>query len=222
MLGILITGGEGPEPEALKKIAQGADILAAADSGLIAAERAGLRPDWIVGDMDSLGTVGSQDGLAMLDKYPAGRVIRYPPEKDFTDTELALRLLREKGCDVIRIAGGGGGRMDHLFAIRSLFERENPPQSWFTANEEIHCLEEGAAFGGGCRALSCGIIPFISVFPLGAGPWEAESSGLKWPLAGLSWDRGAFGVSNVITESPFEIRSARGRFMVIIVKVHKR
>jgi thiamine pyrophosphokinase len=222
--GIVVTGGEGPPSEALREIARGADLLAAADSGLAAAEEAGLNPDWVLGDMDSL------DDPARLGKYPAERVIRYPPEKDFTDTELALALLREKGCDEIWLAGGGGGRTDHLFAIFSLFERSQtvaqtvaatilaaegspppkPPDRWFTANEEIRCLREG-------RALDAALPPgsLVSVFPLGAGPWAAESSGLKWPLDGLAWDRGGFGLSNEVVEGAFRIRSVHGRFMVI-------
>jgi thiamine pyrophosphokinase len=150
------------------------------------------------------------DDPARLEKYPPERVIRYPAEKDFTDTELAIALLREKGCDEIWLAGGGGGRTDHLFAIRSLFERVEPPDRWFTANEEIRCLREG-------RTLNAELPPasLVSVFPLGAGPWEAESSGLKWPLDGLSWERGGLGLSNVATEGPFRIRSVQGHFMVI-------
>ena len=204
MRGIAFLGGEGPGPEALKIITSGADLLAAADSGLAAAEEAGLMPDWIVGDMDSL------DKPARLEKYPPQRVIRYPHDKDFTDTELALSLLREKGCDEIWLSGGGGGRTDHLFAIRSLFERDVPPDRWFTANEEIRCLIEGRVLSAALPLKSR-----VSVFPLGAGPWAAESSGLKWPLKGLVWDRGSFGLSNVAEEGTLEIRSIRGRFMVM-------
>ena len=229
MRGIVITGGEGPAPEALREIARGADLLAAADSGLVAAEEAGLSPDWVLGDMDSLGDMVSRDDPGRLGKYPPERVIRYPAAKDFTDTELAVTLLREKGCDEIWLSGGGGGRTDHLFAIFSLFEREpsaetrqgiastmrgsppaEPPDRWFTASEEIRCLRDGKVLSAAIPAGS-----LVSVFPLGSGPWEVESLRLKWPLDGLSWERGGFGLSNVAVKGPFEIRSVQGRFMVI-------
>ena len=213
MLGIAIIGGEGPPPELLKEIAC-AELIVAADSGLIAAEEAGLAPDWIVGDMDSLASArgASPDQLGRLEKYPPDRVLRYPVDKDHTDTELALFLLKEKGCDEIWIAGGGGGRTDHIFGIYALFERQDPPDRWFTRNEEIRCLKEG-------KTLTARLPPgsFISVFPLGAGPWEAESSGLKWPLDGLAWKRGDIALSNVAIDGPFEIRSVRGRFLVFLV-----
>ena len=205
MRGIIFVGGEGPGPAALQKIARAADLLVAADSGLIAAEEAGLRPDLVIGDMDSL------DDPRRLEKYAPDSVRRFPADKDFTDTELALALLREKGCDEAWIAGGGGGRMDHLFAIRALFEREDCPDRWFPGDEEIRCIKEGSSVAS---ALPMGSL--VSVFPLGRGPWEADSSGLKWPLNGLGWNEGSFGVSNVAAGGAMEIRSIRGRFMALI------
>jgi thiamine pyrophosphokinase len=192
----------------LRRIAKGADLLVAADSGLIACEDAGLKPDWVLGDMDSLA-----GNLKRLDKYPPEKLRRFPSGKDQSDTELAIALLREKGCDEIWISGGGGGRIDHLFAIYALFEREDPPDRWFPGpgKEEIRCLKEGGL-------LSAKVAPstLVSVFPLAHGPWEAESSGLKWPLEGLSWERGSLGLSNEALTGSFEIRSIRGRFMVIM------
>jgi thiamine pyrophosphokinase len=180
-------------------------LVAAADSGLEAAEAAGLRPDWVLGDMDSLGD------LSRLDAYPRERVLRYPAEKDYTDTELALRLLREKGCGEIWLIGGGGGRLDHLLAVRSLFERDLRPSRWITGAEDVRCVDSPAEFWwDGFPGAP------VSVFPLGAGPWKAESAGLKWPLAGLPWDRGFFGLSNAAENGSFRLKAERGRFLVIL------
>jgi thiamine pyrophosphokinase len=212
--GIAFIGGAGPSPSrARRRVAEAGNstavsagvLIAAADSGLIAAENAGLRPDWIIGDMDSL------DDPGRLEKYPPDRVLRYPQDKDYTDTELALSLLRDKGCDEFWLAGGGGGRLDHLLAIRSLFEREPCPGRWVTDAEDVFCLKAEAS-------LSMTVPPgsLVSVFPLGTGPWWAESRGLKWPLDGLQWDRGFFGLSNVVLEGPFFLKALSGRFMIIL------
>jgi thiamine pyrophosphokinase len=202
--GIAFIGGEGPPPALRRRLAEEADLTLAADSGLAAAEDAGIRPDWVVGDMDSL------DDPGRLGKYPPGRVRLFAADKDYTDTELAIDCLWEQGCDEIWISGGGGGRIDHIFAIRALFERERPPDRWITGAEDIRCLEPG-------KALALGPPPgsMVSLVPLAAGPWEVESSGLKWPLAGLAWDRGSFGVSNRAPAGDFSVRALRGRFMVI-------
>jgi thiamine pyrophosphokinase len=196
---------------------QAGAVVVAADSGLLLAEAAGLRPDWIIGDMDSL----APDRLA---PYPPEKILRYPPDKDFTDTELALTLLREKGCGPVWIIGGGGGRLDQLFAIRSLFEREYPPERWITGGEDIHCLQAPLSKTPLCEMMlpstldisldRTPLVP-VSVFPLGDGPWEAESSGLRWPLAGLSWNRGFFGISNEAPDGNFTVKALRGRFMVM-------
>jgi thiamine pyrophosphokinase len=129
-------------------------------------------------------------------------------DKDDTDTELLLALLWEKGCDEVWLAGGGGGRLDHLLAVQALFEREKSPDRWITAAEDIRRIGEGQTLEAGGGGL-------VSVFPLGTGPWEAESRGLKWPLAGLPWKRGFFGISNVAGEDGFSIRAVKGIFLVI-------
>jgi thiamine pyrophosphokinase len=207
-LGIVFAGGEGPRPEKTQRLftgpAKGA-LIAAADSGLLAAEAAGLRPEWIVGDMDSL------DDEGRLKAYPAQSVIRYGVDKDYTDTELAFSLLREKGCEDIWILGGGGGRTDHLFGIRSLFERDAFPVRWITATEDIYCVNAPEEFSSDLEAGA-----LVSVFPLGPGPWKALSRGLKWPLDSLLWPRGFFGLSNAAVEGNFSIKTEQGRFMIII------
>jgi len=180
-------------------------LLIAADSGLVHAERAGLKPDWIIGDMDSL------NDDSRLAAYLPNRVIRFEQDKDYTDTELAFSHAAEQGCDDIWIIGGGGGRIDHLFGIRSLFERDIFPRRWITDTADIHCI---------CKESGISCCPergaVVSVFPLGGGPWEAKSKGLKWQLDGLSWDRGFFGLSNIAEEGRFSINAEQGRFMVIL------
>jgi thiamine pyrophosphokinase len=206
VLGIIFTGGKGPPVEKIRTLldteAKGA-LIAAADSGLERAEAAGFSPGWIIGDMDSCDS-------AKLGAYPADRVLPYPADKDCTDTELAFKLLHEKGCDDIWIIGGAGGRLDHLFGIRSLLEREIFPKRWILDTADVYCIE-----GGGLSlCLESGAL--VSVFPLAGGPWQALSRGLKWPLDNVVWDRGFPGLSNVAQAGEFSIQAKQGRFMVII------
>jgi len=57
LLGIIFTGGQGPKAQVVKRLleneAKGA-LFVAADSGLAAALNADVKPDWVIGDMDSL------------------------------------------------------------------------------------------------------------------------------------------------------------------------
>lgn len=94
------------------------DICIAADCGIELADRLGVTPDLTVGDFDSADTANHA---------PKGEIIRHPSHKNQTDTMLACDLAVERGCDVIYILGGLGGREDHsisnIFYIESLAER---------------------------------------------------------------------------------------------------
>ena len=226
MLGLIFTGGEGPQLCAVKRLleteikeAQARNVRAssvrafsvlfiAADSGLLAAENAGIKPDWIIGDFDSL------PDISALSAYPQENIIRHRHDKDFTDTELAFSLAVEKGCGEIWLIGGGGGRIDHLFGIRSMFERDCFPFRWITASEDIRCID--AATSNNRVDASLDKDAAVSVFPVGSGPWKASSEGLRWKLSGLPWDRGFFGLSNVAVNGDLMIIAECGRFMVVL------
>ena len=215
MLGVIFTGGEGPDSRLIKDQLETETkdaLFIAADSGLDAAEEAGIKPDWIIGDMDSIRV------KERISSYPAQRVLVYEHDKDFTDTELAFSLAEEKGCNEKWIIGGGGGRTDHLFGIRCLFERDLFPRRWITGAEDIRCIEAGKGEQGSGGELRCNLEKgsIVSVFPLGTEPWEAVSAGLKWPLNKVKWSRGFFGLSNVAVDGFFSVNALNGRFMVIM------
>ncbi len=109
---LIITGGT-VDIEWLKSISPScfhAKIMAA-DRGLFYAEQAGLMPHYILGDFDSL-------PKGILDKYLDKdiKIRTYPPEKDYTDTHLALLWAVEEGAEMVTIVGGMGSRFDHSFA----------------------------------------------------------------------------------------------------------
>ena len=81
------------------------DIVIAADSGIINTQKFNIKPDYIIGDFDSLGYTPSDSNT-----------IIHPIEKDDTDTMLAVKLGLEKGYKNFRIFGGIGGRLDHTYA----------------------------------------------------------------------------------------------------------
>ena len=54
------------------------------------------------------------------------------------------------------------------------------------------------------------------IFPLGTGPWEAVSAGLKWPLEGLPWNRGFTGLSNRTETGKWSIEIKSGRFLAVL------
>jgi thiamine pyrophosphokinase len=202
--GAAFIGSLAPPPALSRALCGKADLVVAADSGLVTAEEAGVRPDWVVGDMDSL------TDLSRLDHYPPERVRRFPHDKDFLDTEIALNLLWDESCTDIVLIGGGGGRLDHLLALRALFDRPRCPRRWVTDTEDIQVVDEGERF-----KLFVPVNTRVSVLPMARGPWKASSDGLKWPLDRIRIDPGWVGVSNVACAERVLFRADRGRFLVL-------
>lgn len=98
---VIVTGGECRIDGIVPSIADGCFVIAA-DSGYDTALRLGLKPSLLVGDMDSVSHVPSDIEL-----------VRVRPEKDVTDTMLAVDIALERGAKHIKVIGGAGGRADH-------------------------------------------------------------------------------------------------------------
>jgi len=157
-----------------------------------------------VGDFDSI----QYESLA---RVPNDKMLRYPEEKDYTDTELAIEAAMHRGAQKIVLAGGGSGRLDHLLAVRALFERENPIQEWHTAKESVFLVPARRSLH-----FSAPTPLIVSVFPLSQGARGMRSHGLKWPLDGLAWDCGHFGVSNKTVMPQVEIFSGEEPILVLL------
>ena len=82
------------------------DFVIACDRGYQWCERMGLKPDLLISDFDSY------DGPVAQDI----RLDRHIPEKDDTDTMLAVRYAVEHGFRSILVCCALGGRLDHLIA----------------------------------------------------------------------------------------------------------
>ncbi len=85
----------------------------AADGGLDALLGLGVKPDLVIGDMDSL---AGRDRLERLENEEAVRVKRLPCKKDDTDMLAAIREGLCEGCERFEMYGALGGRTDHTLA----------------------------------------------------------------------------------------------------------
>lgn len=100
---------------ALPDYREDTDTLIAVDGGLLYCGLAGLEPDVIIGDFDSLDEETAAAVSLIEANYPE-KVLRLKPEKDDTDMLVALKWGLAKGFDTFRIYGGLGGRLDHSLA----------------------------------------------------------------------------------------------------------
>jgi len=92
-----------------RRLAATADLLLAADGGAARLDAVGMRPDVVVGDLDSL------DERTASRLTAAGvRFRRHPVRKDQTDAELTVAEARAAGAGSIVLAGGAAGALDHV------------------------------------------------------------------------------------------------------------
>lgn len=111
MKAYIYTGGR-IFPEYITESPKDEDLIIAADSGYKNAKLCKVKPNILIGDFDSLGDIPSD-----IDE-----VLQMPPEKDLTDTQLAVETAIERGADDIVIISGTDGRVDHTLSNLAILE----------------------------------------------------------------------------------------------------
>ena len=135
-----------------------------------------LRPDEVVGDFDTV-----EGGL--LREYQSHPEIHFEvhqPEKDETDTELALLSAARAGCSEADILGALGGRMDHAIGnIQLLYQffLQGMEISIYDAQNRIYLI-------GGRRVFRKSELygKYISFLPLTETVEGLTLRGFKYPL----------------------------------------
>lgn len=114
---LIVSGGSEVSGELLRHYCELADYIIAADSGLKHLDRVQIMPNLIVGDFDSLRLEGWQE------RYKEVPVKGFMPEKDYTDTELALEEAMALMPETITMVNVTGTRLDHGLANMMLLGR---------------------------------------------------------------------------------------------------
>lgn len=191
----------GPICEGELPVPEGA-FLIAADAGLRYLRARGIAPDLILGDFDSLG-----------ERPVGGNVIYHQPEKDDTDTMLAVREGLARGYDRFLIYGALGGRLDHTLAnLQTLaFLCEHGARGYLSGEGTA-----ATAFRNGGIAFRDTMRGGVSVFTLGADAEGVFERGLKYPLTDYTMSAAfPIGVSNEFTGVPSEINVRNGTLLVL-------
>lgn len=95
----------------LRPFIDSCDLFICADGGAKFALSLSRKPDILVGDFDSLDEA-TLNHFARL----GVEIDRYPKEKDYTDTQLAIDKAVELCSDEIILLGATGSRLDHTLA----------------------------------------------------------------------------------------------------------
>src|SRR4051812_38157877 len=87
MRAVVVAGGPPGDDDFVRATVSGADLVIAADAGVLLLERLGIRPDLAVGDFDTAGPETLAHVVAQGIETET-----HPAAKDYTDTHLAIVL----------------------------------------------------------------------------------------------------------------------------------
>lgn len=178
--------------ELVERLAASADLVIAVDGGGLVCREAGVRPDILVGDFDSL------PGHVVDEFVSAGvRVVEFPADKDDTDLALALDIARREGADRVTVTAASTGRLDHTLAVVGALVAAADLQPRVREPE----LSGWVVSTARCARLRLkGVGSTVSLIAPG---WSATVSvrGVRWPLSrAVLSPLSPLGVSNVITD----------------------
>jgi thiamine pyrophosphokinase len=186
---------------------RGADLLIAADGGAGPLLRAGLPPQLVVGDLDSI----DQASVAQLTALGV-ELDRHPRAKDETDLELALLHAAQAGATQIDVLGALGGRWDHTLANVAMLDMPElrGRNVRLLDGQQVLFVVRDAAEIAGRRGDT------VSLLPLTGEARGITTKGLLYPLADatLRYER-ARGVSNVLLEPPGSVSLREGLLLVV-------
>lgn len=194
---VTLVGGGPVGPKAFDLALARAARVVAADGGADTVLQAGHEPEVVIGDFDSI----SAAARAAL----PGR-LWHDPDQDSTDFEKCLRRIV---APLILAVGFAGGRMDHLLAVMNVLVRY-PRQRVIVVGPEDLCVLAPPKI-----RLDLPLGSPVSLFPM--APVSAQSGGLHWPVAGLTFaPNGQSGTSNRAEGGPVTLEVAQPAMLLLL------
>ena len=201
MRAVIIGNGEIKDYDFIAGKLRKGDYIVCADGGYRHALKLGIRPDVLIGDMDSVG-----------DESYDGEIINLPVRKDFTDSEVCVKYVLLKDFDEILMLGFIGTRLDHtitnLMLLKQIAESgkkgkiiDEHNEIHFTSGENIIYGKKG---------------DLISLIPFGGDLTGITTSGLDYPLENETLVFGeSRGVSNVMISGKCTVNIGGGSGLII-------
>jgi thiamine pyrophosphokinase len=194
-------------------------LVVAADGGARRALAAGVHPDLVVGDGDSL------DAATQAVLRAAGTTMELvPPDKDESDTELCVRACIDRGMTALRIVGAlGGDRLEH--GVANLLLLAHPMLDGLDAaivEARTTVRRVGAERGPGEIEIHGSRGDHVSLLAVDTCVEGVRTSELRYPLVGEPLYPGpARGLSNELLGLTARVTTERGRLLVIHTPIHR-
>jgi len=198
-----------PDPlDLLRSVAGRADLVVAADGGARCALDAGVVPDLVVGDMDSLGEAGVrevEERGALLERHPL--------RKDKMDGHLAIIAAAERGATDVDLLCATGGSVSSFFAVPHILlaaERMSLRATMIAGWGQAFVLEAGS------RKVSGDPRDSVSVFPFTGPATGVTLEGFSYPLEDARLEIGdTLGFHNELLDRVGRVSVEEGVLLVI-------
>ncbi|MFQ3662007.1 MAG: thiamine diphosphokinase [Chloroflexaceae bacterium] len=208
---VIVANAPAFRAEPFRELLERADLVIAADGGGNALFAAGLRPDLVIGDLDSLVPEAAAAFAAS-----GATVLRYPIEKNETDLELALLAAVARCAETIDVLGAVGGRWDQGLSNVALLALPE------LAGRRVRLLDvdQEAYLARGETQIAGAVGDTISLLPIGGPARGVTTRGLYYALEDdeLRFERSR-GISNLIARTPASVLVREG--MLLVVRVWK-
>ena len=207
---LIFANGSLTDLEAARGLLRPGDYLVAADGGARHLASLGLRPDLLVGDLDSL----TAQEVAGWGKQGV-EILRFPPEKDETDLELALQITISRGYSDLTLLAALGGRIDQTLAnifLLGLPGLEKALVRLDDGRDELFLIHTRAEVHGKAGEI-------VSLLPLGGPAHGVTTRGLRYPLREESlFPERTRGISNELLADQAEVSLREG----VLLCIHTR
>ena len=179
------------------------DLRIAADAGYKNALELGEGVDLLLGDFDSYTGALPEDV----------ETLRVPAEKDFTDTQMAVREALVRGAEELVIIGGLSGRLDHTLSNLSILR-----QLWGSGVHTV--MTDGSNrvryLNGSTTLIPRSHFKYLSIIALSEKLKGVSVEGCKYPLKNATLLRSnQYAVSNEIDGNCALISLKKGECLII-------
>lgn len=204
---LVFANGKIEEVDWIRPYLDGATAVIAADGGGNYLAKLGVRPDVVVGDLDSL------DAGIYEEWEQAGTIIlTYPAGKDETDMELALLYAVQHYEGDLKVFGALGGRLDQTLANILLLAHPD----FDRRRVELVEPHQRAWLVQGWTEIVGKPGDRVSLVPLAGDVHIGRTTGLKWQLEEETLHFGpARGISNVILKERAVVEVDSGTLLCV-------
>lgn len=204
---IIFANGELPDKNRTRAILKEDDYIICADGGTRHASALDLKPDLVIGDMDS-----TDSGYLQKLQSDDVAIELFPQDKDETDLELAIQHAVALNPKKIVIVAALGGRMDQALANIALLS--DLQLSTFNIKlddgvEEIFFCRDQVEVQGRSGDI-------VSLIPWQGNVTEVQTENLKWALKNETlFPEKTRGVSNEMTADVAGVKITSGVLLIV-------